>query len=48
MLLLVEKSTKGGIYHSIFDMQKLKMNLWEIMKKLKNHHISDIVGHLYS
>ena len=43
MLLMVEKGIREGIRHAIdIDMQKQIINIWKIMIKTKNHHMSSI------
>ena len=42
MLLIVEKGIIGGIWHSIFDMQKRIKNTWKTMIKINNRHIFNI------
>ena len=41
MLLMVEKGIRGGICHTS-HMQKLMINIWKIMIKIKNRHILKI------
>ena len=38
MLLMVEKGTRGGMCTQFIDMQKLIVNIWNILIKLTNHH----------
>ena len=42
MLLMVEKSDRGGIIMLFVDIWKLIKNTWKIMIRLKNHHILSI------
>ena len=42
MLLMVEKGIRGGICHTIYNIQKIIVNIWNNMIKIKNHHILNI------
>ena len=42
MLLMVEKGLRGGICDTIDWYAKANKNRWNIMMKIKNHHIFSI------
>ena len=42
MLLMVEKGTRGGIFHAIHQYAKAINKYSKIMIKIKNHHILNI------
>ena len=42
MLSIIEKGIKGGLYTLLIDMQKLIINIWKILIKIKNLPILNI------